>query len=111
MSKRDYYEVLGVEKSASAQDIKKAYRRIAMKYHPDRNQGNKEAEEKIREINAAYEILGDPETRKSYERMRFGGFGAKTDHHEDVVAETFDPGAVLEAMGKTYGISKCCFRC
>ena len=71
-----------------------------MKYHPDRNQGNKDAEEKIREINAAYEILGDPETRKSYERMRFGGFGAKTDRHDDVQTETIDPGIILEAMEK-----------
>jgi len=96
----DYYVTLDVTPEASGEEIKKSYRKLALKFHPDRNQGNKEAEEKIREINAAYEILGDPETRKSYERMRFGGFGAKTDHHEDVPVETVDPGVVLEGMEK-----------
>ena len=96
----DYYVTLGVTAEATNEEIKRSYRKLALKYHPDRNRGNKEAEEKIREINAAYEILGDPETRKSYERMRFGGFGAKADHHEDVETETFDPSAVLEAMEK-----------
>lgn len=61
MSKRDYYEVLGVEKSASAQDIKKAYRRIAMKYHPDRNPDDANADEKFKEASEAYEILSDGE--------------------------------------------------
>ena len=96
----DYYVTLGVTAEATDEEIKRSYRKLALKYHPDRNRGNKEAEEKIREINAAYEILGDPETRKSYERMRFGGFGAKTDHHEDVQTETIDPGIILEAMEK-----------
>ena len=96
----DYYVTLGVTAEATDEEIKRSYRKLALRYHPDRNQGNKDAEEKIRELNAAYEILGDPETRKSYERMRFGGFGGKTDHHEDVQTERFDPSAVLEAMEK-----------
>ncbi len=96
----DYYVTLEVTSEASDEEIKKSYRKLALKFHPDRNQGNKEAEEKIREINAAYEILGNPETRKSYERMRFGGFGAKSDHHEDVPTETVDPGVVLESREK-----------
>lgn len=96
----DYYVTLEVTPEATDEEIKKSYRKLALKYHPDRNHGNKDAEDKIREINAAYEILGDPETRKSYERMRFGGFGAKTDHHEDVATEAVDPGVVLEAMEK-----------
>ena len=96
----DYYVILDVTPQATDEEIKRSYRKQALKYHPDRNQGSKEAEEKIRELNAAYEILGDPETRKSYERMRFGGFGAKTDHPNDIPDETIDPGEVLEAMEK-----------
>lgn len=59
LSKRDYYEVLGVEKNASSEEIKKAYRRLARKYHPDVNGGDKEAEAKFKEINEAYEVLSD----------------------------------------------------
>ena len=95
----DYYATLEVTPQASDDEIKRAYRKLALKYHPDRNQGNKKAEEKIREINAAYEVLGDPETRKSYERLRFGGYGRKSDFAEQP-AETIDPGIVLEAMEK-----------
>ena len=65
-SKRDYYEVLGVDKSASQDDIKKAYRKLAMQYHPDRNPGDKSAEEKFKEINEAYEVLGDEDKRAKY---------------------------------------------
>ena len=93
----DYYATLEVTPQASDEEIKRAYRKLALKYHPDRNQGNKNAEEKIREINAAYEVLGDPETRKSYERLRFGGHGRKADFAEEPT-ETVNPGVVLEAM-------------
>ena len=95
----DYYATLEVTPQASDEEIKRAYRKLALKYHPDRNQGNKQAEEKIREINAAYEVLGDPETRKSYERLRFGGHGQKSDFAEEPT-ETANPGVVLEAMEK-----------
>ena len=67
-NKRDYYEVLGVDKSASEDEIKKAYRKIAIKYHPDRNPGNKEAEEKFKEAAEAYEVLHDAQKRQQYER-------------------------------------------
>lgn len=96
----DYYVTLEVTPQASDEEIKRAYRKLALKYHPDRNQGNKKAEEKIREINAAYEVLGDPETRKSYERLRFGGYGRKSDFAAEQPTETIDPGVVLEAMEK-----------
>ena len=79
-NKRDYYEVLGVAKDASAEDIKKAYRKGAMKYHPDRNPGDKTAEEKFKEIGEAYEVLSDPDKRARYDQYGFAGvdpnFGA-----------------------------------
>ncbi len=65
---KDYYKILGVSRDASQEEIKKAFRRLALKYHPDRNQGNKEAEEKFKEINEAYAVLGDPEKRAQYDR-------------------------------------------
>ena len=71
--KRDYYEVLGVEKSASADDIKKAYRKKALQYHPDRNPGDKEAEAKFKECNEAYEVLSNDEKRSRYDQYGFAG--------------------------------------
>ena len=72
-NKRDYYEVLGVEKGASAEEIKKAYRKSAMKYHPDRNPGDKTAEEKFKEIGEAYEVLSDDDKRARYDQYGFAG--------------------------------------
>ena len=78
---KDYYATLGVPKNASAAEIKKAYRRLAQKWHPDANRGNKDAEERFKEISAAYDVLGDPEKRTQYDRVRdmaasgFRGFG------------------------------------
>lgn len=73
MAKKDYYSVLGVDRTASAEDIKRAYRQLALKYHPDRNPGNKEAEEKFKEAAEAYSVLGDPEKRATYDRFGFDG--------------------------------------
>ena len=73
MAKRDYYEVLGIEKSADQEAIKKAYRKLAVKYHPDRNPGDKAAEEKFREATEAYEILSDEEKRPIYDQYGFAG--------------------------------------
>ena len=72
-NKRDYYEVLGVDKSAGADEIKKAYRKSAMKYHPDRNPGDKEAEEKFKELGEAYEVLSDPDKKARYDQFGFAG--------------------------------------
>ncbi len=72
-NKRDYYEVLGVSKSASEDEIKKAYRKIAIKYHPDRNPGDKVAEEKFKEAAEAYDVLHDPQKRQQYDQFGFNG--------------------------------------
>ncbi len=76
MSKRDYYEVLGVQRGASDAEIKKAYRQMALKYHPDKNPGNKEAEDKFKEAAEAYEIISDQEKRQRYDQFGHSGVGS-----------------------------------
>ncbi|WP_024325981.1 molecular chaperone DnaJ [Thioalkalivibrio sp. AKL19] len=105
MSQRDYYEVLGVSKDASAADIKKAFRRLAMKYHPDRNPGDEEAEAKFKEARAAYDVLSDDQKRAAYDRYGHagvdgsaGGFGGGagasnfSDIFEDIFGDIFGGG-------------------
>ena len=75
--KRDYYEVLGVDKSASIDDIKKAYRKKAIQYHPDKNPGDKEAEEKFKEAAEAYAVLSDPDKKAKYDRFGHAGLGGQ----------------------------------
>ncbi len=85
MDYKDYYKILGVSKSAGQDEIKKAYRKLAIKYHPDKTQGDKAKEEKFKEISEAYEVLGDPEKRKKYDQLgsnwkqyqNFGGAGGQ----------------------------------
>jgi molecular chaperone DnaJ len=90
MPSPDYYAVLGLTRNASDEEIKKAYRKLVFEHHPDRNPGDQRAEARIREINAAYEVIGDPENRRSYERLRFGP--------EDEREPQPDPAVILEAM-------------
>ncbi|MFN9518146.1 MAG: DnaJ domain-containing protein, partial [Bacteroidota bacterium] len=75
MAKRDYYEILGVNRNATADEIKKAYRQMAIKYHPDKNPGNKEAEDKFKEAAEAYEVLSDQQKRSNYDRFGHQGAG------------------------------------
>ena len=75
MSKRDYYEVLGVSKSASESEIKKAYRKMAIKYHPDKNPDNKKAEEKFKEAAEAYDVLSNPDKKQRYDQFGHAGMG------------------------------------
>ncbi len=98
MSKKDYYEVLGVSKEASEQDLKKAYRKLAMKYHPDRNPDNQDAEVKFKEVKEAYEVLSDANKRAAYDRFGHagvdqsaggqGGFGGSASF-SDIFGEVF----------------------
>lgn len=97
-TKRDFYEILGVSRNASADDIKKAYRKVAMKYHPDRNPGDHTAEEKFKEAAEAYEILSDPDKRAQYDRFghnafgpgRGGGFSGHGMNMEDIFSQFGD---------------------
>ena len=99
MSKRDFYEVLGVDKNADEREIKKAYRKLAMKYHPDRNSDDPDAEEKFKEASMAYEVLSDKDKRSAYDRMGHaafengmggGGFGgAGAGNFQDIFGDIF----------------------
>ena len=97
MAQTDYYEALGVAKDASADDIKKAFRKLAVKYHPDRNQGDAAAEDKFKEINEAYAVLSDPEKRKKYDT--FGSSGFHQQYSQEDIFRNFDFSGTFKDMG------------
>lgn len=108
MAKRDYYEVLGVDRSASDEEIKKAYRKLAVKYHPDKNPGDKAAEEKFKELGEAYEALSDPQKRAVYDQYGHaafdkrsgGGFARGGGFHDpfDIFREVFGGSSILDEL-------------
>src|SRR5689334_5808371 len=91
MPRVDFYRILGVSREASDDVIKKAYRKLVFEHHPDRNPNSKDAEDKIREINAAYEVIGDAEARRNYDRLNWG---------DEFAPDIVDAGALLEEMEK-----------
>src|SRR5436309_14725058 len=93
-TKKDYYETLGVKKSASAEDIRKAFRKLARKYHPDVNPGDKSAEEKFKAISEANDVLSDPKKRKIYDQIGF-----YSDNIEPAAAEAYARGGATGSGG------------
>lgn len=97
MSNKDYYKILGVKKNAITEDIKKAYRKLAMKYHPDRNRDDKTAEEKFKEISEAYAVLNDPEKKKQYDM--FGAEGFQQRYSQEDIFSSFDFSDIFREFG------------
>ena len=97
MSGKDYYKILGVDKSASPEAIKKAYRKLALKYHPDHNEGDKAAEAKFKDLNEAYAVLKDSEKRKQYDM--FGAEGFQNRYSQEDIFRDFDLGSIFEEFG------------
>jgi curved DNA-binding protein len=97
MSGKDYYKILGVEKTASPEEIKKAYRKLALKYHPDHNKDDKSAETKFKELSEAYAVLSDPEKRKQYDM--FGAEGFQNRFTQEDIFRGFDFGSIFKEFG------------
>jgi curved DNA-binding protein len=95
--KDDYYKILGVDRSASKDEIKKAYRKLAMKYHPDKNKGNKAAEEKFKQVSEAYAVLGNDEKRKQYDTYGAEDFSRRFSQED--IFRGFDLGSIFEEFG------------
>jgi curved DNA-binding protein len=97
MASTDYYQVLGLKKNATAAEIKRTYRKLAVKYHPDKNPGNKDAEEKFKEINEAYAVLSDPQKRAQYDQ--FGSTGFHERFSQEDIFRNFDVGDLFKDAG------------
>lgn len=93
MAERDYYEILGLKKGASPDEIKKAFRKLAVKYHPDKNAGDKKAEDRFKEINEAYAVLSDPEKKSQYDQ--FGSAGFQQRYSQEDIFRNFNAGDVF----------------
>src|SRR6478752_6936055 len=107
MAERDLYKVLGVDRKASPEEIKKAYRKLARQYHPDKNPGDASAEQKFKEISAAYDVLGDPDKRKQYDRgglsSFFGGGGGAGGAGGGGFSGGFDAGGFGDILRDLFG--------
>jgi len=97
MAQTDYYKTLGIEKGASADEIKKAFRKLAVKYHPDRNPNDKGAEDKFKEINEAYAVLSDPQKKEKYDT--YGSSGFHQQYSQEDIFRNFDFGGTFKDMG------------
>ena len=109
MADKDFYEILGVQRNASDDEIKKSYRKLAMKYHPDRNKDDKESERKFQEVSAAYEILKDPEKRSAYDQyghdaFRQGGGGQGFGDFGGGFSDIFEEFSFLFSVSSTSSI-------
>src|SRR5271170_4832797 len=105
MAKRDLYEVLGVDRTSDTEEIKKAYRKLALKYHPDRNPNDKAAEEKFKELGQAYEALSDPQSRAAYDQYGHAAFDSRArarsgGGHDptDIFREVFGGSSIFEDL-------------
>jgi len=104
----DYYKLLGVEKTASPEEIKKAYRKLALKHHPDRNKGNKDAEEQFKKISEAYAVLSDKEKRQQYDTVGSAGFQQR--YSQEDIFRNADLGDILREFGINFGGGRASFR-